>query len=62
MEHKYNLAIRWTGNTGQGTSDYRSYARSFIIKAKNKNEICGSSDPLFRGDETKYNPEELLVA
>lgn len=24
--------------------------------------IMGSSDPAFRGDKTKYNPEELLVA
>ena len=23
--------------------------------------IAGSSDPLFRGDRTRYNPEELLV-
>jgi organic hydroperoxide reductase OsmC/OhrA len=24
--------------------------------------IPGSSDPLFRGDRTRYNPEELLVS
>jgi organic hydroperoxide reductase OsmC/OhrA len=61
-EHHYRLTIEWTGNTGSGTSDYRSYERSHIIKADNKPEIMASSDPAFRGDKTKYNPEELLLA
>jgi organic hydroperoxide reductase OsmC/OhrA len=61
-EHHYNLTIRWTGNKGTGTNDYRSYERSHSILVENKVEISGSSDPAFRGDKTKYNPEELLVA
>ena len=61
-EHSYKLTIKWTGNTGKGTLDYRSYERSHSIQADNKNEINASSDPAFRGDKTKYNPEELLVA
>lgn len=28
----------------------------------NKKNIYGSSDPLFRGDKTKHNPEDLLVS
>ena len=27
-----------------------------------KTDLHGSSDPTFRGDKTKHNPEELLVA
>jgi organic hydroperoxide reductase OsmC/OhrA len=54
--------LEWTGNTGSGTSNYRSYERSHTYKAENKPEILGSSDPIFRGDKTKYNPEDLLVA
>lgn len=61
-EHAYKLNIQWTGNTGSGTINYRSYERSHIISAENKPEIFASSDPAFRGDKTKYNPEELLVA
>lgn len=61
-EHIYNVTVRWTGNNGTGTSDYRSYKRSHIISARNKPDIPGSSDPVFRGDDTKYNPEELLLA
>jgi organic hydroperoxide reductase OsmC/OhrA len=61
-EHQYQLNITWTGNTGSGTFDYRSYERSHIITAKNKPEIFASSDSAFRGDSARYNPEELLVA
>ena len=60
--HQYRLTVKWTGNRGAGTSDYRSYGREHTINAENKVEISGSSDPVFRGDPTLYNPEEFLVA
>ncbi len=60
--HNYNLTVKWTGNKGTGTSSYRGYERSHSILAENKPELLCSSDPTFRGDKTKYNPEELLVA
>jgi organic hydroperoxide reductase OsmC/OhrA len=60
--HNYNIKIQWTGNRGTGTSDYRAYDRNHVILAENKTEIPGSSDPAFRGDRTRYNPEEFLVA
>jgi len=62
MEHNYSISTKWTGNSGAGTKDYKAYERSFSILCDNKMEISGSSDPNFRGDATKYNPEELLVA
>ena len=61
-DHNYNLNLKWTGNKGCGTSGYQVYERSHIISAVNKADILASSDPAFRGDRTKYNPEELLVA
>ena len=61
-QHNYHISVTWTGNNGTGTSDYNAYDRSHIISAGNKIDIPGSSDPLFRGDKNKYNPEELLVA
>lgn len=61
-QHKYHLKITWTGNTGDGTKDYRSYNRNHIVSVENKPDLLCSSDPSFRGDNTKYNPEELLVA
>jgi organic hydroperoxide reductase OsmC/OhrA len=61
-EHRYSVNVRWTGNTGQGTSDYRSYRRDHEIDVAGKPAIPGSADPKFRGDPLRYNPEELLVA
>lgn len=60
--HHYQTQVVWTGNLGQGTANYRAYARSHEITIEGKPPISGSSDPAFRGDPTKYNPEELLVA
>lgn len=60
--HNYQLTLQWTGNRGEGTANYRSYERRHTISAEGKPDIAGSSDPAFRGDKSKYNPEELLVA
>jgi organic hydroperoxide reductase OsmC/OhrA len=61
-EHRYSVTVTWTGNTGTGTSGYRSYERRHEISAEGKPAIAASSDPVFRGDRTRWNPEELLVA
>ena len=61
-EHTYQLTTKWTGNKGSGTANYRAYERSHSIFVNHKTELLGSSDPTFRGDRTKHNPEELLVA
>src|SRR5512132_3262847 len=60
--HIYEVRVRWTGNRSTGTSDYRDYGRDHLIEAGTKPAIEASSDPAFRGDVHRYNPEELLVA
>lgn len=60
--HHYSMHVLWSGNTGSGTSSYVSYSRDHEISAQEKVAIKGSSDPVFRGDKARYNPEELLVA
>lgn len=61
-EHYYKTTIQWTGNKGTGTSSYKDYERSHIISVEHKISIEGSSDPSFRGDQTKYNPEEMFLS
>ena len=61
-QHTYNVTVEWTGNEGQGTSEYRAYSRNHLISADGKPSVDGSSDPSFRGDAARWNPEELLVA
>jgi len=60
--HHYHLSLRWTGNLGTGTSAYRAYSRNHELSGAGKSApIGGSSDPAFRGDPARYNPEELLL-
>lgn len=60
--HHYTLQLEWTGNKGNGTSGYTAYKRDHLIRISGKPELPGSSDPAFRGDPARYNPEELLLA
>ncbi|WHS59806.1 OsmC family protein [Pseudomonas sp. G2-4] len=60
--HEYEVQVTWAGHNGTGTSSYRGYSRAHVIAAKGKIPIEGSSDPSFRGDPTRWNPEELLLA
>ncbi|GAB5410695.1 MAG: OsmC family protein [Balneolaceae bacterium] len=61
-KHNYKATIEWTGNLGEGTSGYKSYDRCHSIKIEGKSEIETSSDPSFRGDPTRHNPEELFLS
>lgn len=58
--HNYKTTIKWTGNKSSGTSHYEDQEREHLISIENKKDILGSSDPAFRGDKTKHNPEDLL--
>ena len=60
--HEYTVTVRWTGNLGEGTANYRAYSRSHEVTGMGKPSIPGTSDPAFRGDPERYSPEDLLVA
>ncbi len=59
--HEYAITVTWTGNRGSGTTGYKDYSRAFELEAEGKHGIAGSSDPAFRGDDGRWNPEQLLV-
>ena len=61
-QHNYTVSVTWTGNKGQGTIDYRAYDRSLTVSAANKENIYASSDTPFLGDDSKHNPETLLLS
>ncbi|OHC63249.1 MAG: peroxiredoxin [Rhodocyclales bacterium GWA2_65_19] len=61
-QHTYATRTEWTGNLGEGTSHYRAYARDHVLSAAGRPDLPGSSDPAFRGDASRWNPEDLLVA
>lgn len=60
--HHYKATTTWIGNRGSGTSDYKAYDRNHDIAIEGKNPLLCSSDPSFRGDPSRHNPEELLLS
>lgn len=60
--HTYELGLKWVGNLGKGTTEYTGYSRNHEYHGQGKPMIAGSSDPAFRGDASRWNPEELLLA
>ncbi|TQL90275.1 organic hydroperoxide reductase OsmC/OhrA [Actinoallomurus bryophytorum] len=60
--HTYDVTVEWTGDLGSGTDGYKSFSRAHEVLGDGKPPIAASSDPAFRGDATRWNPEELLVA
>lgn len=61
-EHRYTLNTTWTGNTGTGTSGYRDYSRDVLVQVAGKPDVLASADIPFRGDATRWNPEDMLLA
>ena len=60
--HEFRITSRWKGNLGTGTSAYAAYSRDHECTGEGKiAPVPGSSDPAFRGDPGRYNPEEMLV-
>lgn len=60
--HTYQVTVRWTGNTGSGTADYRAFERTHEILAEDRPTLVGTADPAFRGSTEHWSPEDLLLA
>jgi organic hydroperoxide reductase OsmC/OhrA len=61
-QHQYPVEVVWSGNHGSGTKTYQGYGREHEVRVAGKPVIAGSSDAAFRGDATRHNPEDMLVA
>ena len=61
-DHHYCIQLNWTGNNDTNVAKFRNHNRSYTLSANGKPTISGSSDAVFRGDSTRWNPEDLLVA
>ena len=60
--HNYGVSVSWTGNRGTGTSHYQAYGRDHVVSAAGLPPILASSDPAFRGEQDRWNPELEFVA
>ncbi|MDQ6924955.1 MAG: OsmC family protein [Candidatus Eremiobacteraeota bacterium] len=60
--HLFAARLHWTGGESSPALDYATYSRDYVVEIDGKPPLRGSADPHFRGDETRHNPEDLLVA
>ncbi|MEL7116051.1 MAG: OsmC family protein [Pseudomonadota bacterium] len=61
-ENHFTTRVVWTGNTGDGTSHYRAYQRTWDIAVPGKPVVHCSNDPALGGDPALMNPEDLLLS
>jgi len=52
----------WTGAVKGGSTSYETYSREYRLDLKGKPSIRGTAAPVYRGDPSLPNPEDLLVA
>lgn len=60
-QHTYSVTVSWDGDTLPADGPRGSHSRNHSVRVDGKDAIAGSSDPGFRGDASRWNPEELLV-
>lgn len=60
-QHRFRIATQWTGNLGTGTSAYSAYSRNHELSAPGKATGIEGSSAVARGDQSRYNPVELLI-
>ena len=59
--HHYEAHITWSGASEGATTSYEAYSRDWTAESPAKPLLQGSADRVFRGDMTRYNPEDLMV-
>jgi organic hydroperoxide reductase OsmC/OhrA len=61
-EHHYKITTIWQGIKGEGTNNVRTYDRSHIVHNNGKPDLHLTTDNAAVGDNSKLNPEDLLVS
>jgi organic hydroperoxide reductase OsmC/OhrA len=71
-EHVFSTRVRWTGEQEPdprdplapepGAGGVSRYTRDMLVEPPGKPAIMGSSSRAFKGDDGRYNPEDLMLA
>ena len=61
-QHLFNGELHWTGQPGVDEHGRLKLGRAFVLRFAGKAPIEGSSPAVFRGDDSKHNPETLMVS
>jgi organic hydroperoxide reductase OsmC/OhrA len=62
QQHLFEGELHWTGQPGEDEHGKLKLERAFVIRFKGKAPIEGSSPSVFRGDESRHNPETMMVS
>ena len=60
--HLFNGELQWTGRAGEDEHGKLKLERAFEIRFEGKAPLAGSSPAVFRGDDSRHNPETLMVS
>lgn len=61
-QHSFEGSLHWSGGITLDAQGRLKLARNFVVRFKDKAAIEGSSSSAFGGDDSKHNPETLMVA
>lgn len=61
-KHRYDVRTTWSAGAEGAPKSNESLSRTHRIEIAGKPTIEATSDPAFRGDPARHNPEDLLVA
>lgn len=61
-ESSFQTLVRWTGAFLPDQTGARSYSRDMQVEPTGKPPILGSAGARYFGDDTRYNPEDLMLA
>jgi organic hydroperoxide reductase OsmC/OhrA len=59
--HKYHVRSTWTGARVSPTTSYEAYSREHVAEVDGKPALRCTADPMFRGDASLHNPEDLFL-
>ena len=62
QQHAFEGALSWSGGSRRDDNGKLRLNRSYTVRFKDKAPIEGSSPAVFNGDDTRHNPETLMVA
>jgi organic hydroperoxide reductase OsmC/OhrA len=59
--HQFEATLRWPASATQPLPPEQAFSRNSILGAAGKPDVPSSSPAVYGGDDTRYNPEELLL-
>ncbi len=62
QQHTFEGSLRWSGGSRNDEHGKLRLARDFVIRFREMPPIEGSAPGAFNGDDSRHNPETLMVA